>query len=112
MHELSVKWSIQVGPALPPSGEYIHRATMINLELILWVELTIQTDPRERAIVLFLRDERIRQGISATALAAKIGIDRSTINRMEDGAFRPGLWVILKLCDGLGLNLGDVVTRI
>lgn len=71
------------------------------------VNSSSQLDPREHAIVVFLRNERVKQGISATALAAKIGIDRSTINRMESNQFRPGLWVILKLCDGLGLTLLD-----
>ncbi len=77
------------------------------MELILRVAPTSQSDPRERAMVLYLRDERVRQGISATALAAKIGIDRSTINRMESDAFRPGLWVIMRICDGLGVSFVD-----
>lgn len=65
----------------------------------------VQTDPRERAIVLRLRQERLRRGISATKLANQIGIDRSTINYMESNRIRPGIWVLLKIADGLGLTL-------
>ena len=71
------------------------------------METPSQLDHRERKIVLFLRAERQRQGLSATALGKKVGVARATITRMDLDQFRPGLWVILKLCDGLGVTLVD-----
>ena len=66
-----------------------------------------QIDPRERAIVLALKNERERQGISAAALARKIRIGRNTITNLDRNEARPTLWVILSICDGLNVSLKD-----
>jgi DNA-binding XRE family transcriptional regulator len=68
-----------------------------------------QLDERERAVVLKLKELRERQKISATALAAKIKVDRSTITHMEANRTRPTLWLLLKIADGLDLKLSDVL---
>lgn len=65
--------------------------------------------PIERKLVLLLKGERQRQGVSANQLAARIGIDRSTITRLESDMARPTLWVLIEICRGLGLTLSDVV---
>lgn len=70
-----------------------------------------QLDPIERRVVLLLREERIRQGISANQLAAAIGVDRTTITHLEADTGRPTLWVLLKFANGLGLRLGDVINQ-
>lgn len=66
-----------------------------------------QLDPRERRLVLALRDERIRQGISAAELARKIGVGRNTIPNLERDEARPTLWVLLKIAGGLGIRPRD-----
>ena len=68
-----------------------------------------QIDPRERAHVLGLKAERESQGISAAKLAKDIGIGRNTIPNLERNEARPTLWVLLKMCDGLGVNLKDLL---
>lgn len=68
-----------------------------------------QIDPRERAIVLALKAERERQGISAAQLARDIKIGRNTIPNLERDEARPTLWVVLKMCDGLNLHLKDLL---
>lgn len=67
--------------------------------------------PAERKLVLILKEERVRQGVSANQLASKIGIDRSTITRLESDIARPTLWVAMEICSGLGLRLSDVLRR-
>ena len=68
-----------------------------------------QIDPVERALVLILRDERLKQNISATDLAARVGISRTTITHLESDLARPTLWVLLKLSYGLQINLTDAL---
>lgn len=70
-----------------------------------------QIDPRERKIVLSLKSERLRQGISATQLAASIGISRTTITNLESDDARPTLWVLLKISDGLGVDLAKLLAK-
>jgi len=68
-----------------------------------------QIDPRERNAVLKLKEVRLKQGISANQLAAKVGISRTTITNLEADDARPTLWVLLKLCDGLNVDLAKVL---
>jgi DNA-binding XRE family transcriptional regulator len=68
-----------------------------------------QIDPRERAIICALKKERERKGISAAQLARMIGIGRNTIPNLERDEARPTLWVLLKMCDGLNVNLKDLL---
>lgn len=63
-----------------------------------------QIDPRERKLVLWLRDQRLKQGISATKLAAKIGMSRSAVTHIEANRCRPTLATLLKITDGLKLK--------
>lgn len=69
------------------------------------MESPSQIDPRERSIILALKKEREKQGVSAAELARKIGIGRNTIPNLERNEARPTLWVVLKLCDGLNVSL-------
>ena len=68
-----------------------------------------QLDPRERRIVLALKNERLRQGISAAQLARSMGISRTTITNLEADDARPTLWVLLKISDGLKVNLNELL---
>ncbi|WP_184205936.1 helix-turn-helix domain-containing protein [Prosthecobacter dejongeii] len=61
--------------------------------------------------MLLLREERIRQGLSANQLAANVGIDRTTITHLEADTGRPTLWVLLKLAGGLDVRLGDIINQ-
>ena len=70
-----------------------------------------QIDPTERQLVLLLRNVRLEQQISATALAAAIGVSRTTITHIEKDESRPTLWVLLKIAKGLGVNLAEYMTR-
>ena len=64
-----------------------------------------QSDPFERQLVLVLRELRLKKGLSATQLAANVGVSRATITHLEADHTRPTLWVLLSVCRGLGVEL-------
>jgi DNA-binding XRE family transcriptional regulator len=53
----------------------------------------------------------LRQHISATALAASIRVSRTTITHIENDESRPTLWVLLRIAEGLGVNLADFLNQ-
>lgn len=71
-----------------------------------------QLDPRERRIILLLKAERQRQGVSTNKLASQIGISRTTITNLDCDDARPTLWVLLKMADGLGLDLSECLAKV
>jgi predicted transcriptional regulator len=70
-----------------------------------------QIDPTEKQLVLLLRDERLRQQVSATSLASTIRVSRTTITHIENDESRPTLWVLLRIAEGLGVNLADYLDQ-
>jgi len=56
-----------------------------------------------RMIVRHLIDRRHAMKLSQVALAGKVGINKSTLERIEMGKFSPNLETLLKLCEGLDL---------
>lgn len=70
-----------------------------------------QTDPVERALVLILKRERERQKISATKLAAAVGLSRTTITHLENDDARPTFWVLRQIAGGLDLDFGACVSE-
>lgn len=70
-----------------------------------------QLDQRERKLVLMLKNEREKQGVSANALAKRIGISRTTITNQDCDDSRPTLWVLLKMADGLGVDLAKMMDK-
>jgi DNA-binding XRE family transcriptional regulator len=64
-----------------------------------------QTDPLERQLVLVLKEVRVKKRFSATQLAKEIGVSRSAITHLEADNTRPSLWILLRVCRGLGVEL-------
>ena len=62
-------------------------------------------------MVLLLKAERMRQGVSTTVLAKRVGINRSTVTHVETGRSRPGFWLVLCLARGLGVNLPELILK-
>ena len=56
-----------------------------------------------------LRQERERQGISQTALADRAGIDRNTVNRIENGHYSPNMESFVLICKALHLDPSDML---
>lgn len=61
--------------------------------------------------MLMLKAERLRQGLSTTALAKRIGINRSTVTHVETDRNRPGFWLLLKMAEGLNQDLADLIKK-
>ena len=68
-----------------------------------------QLDPRERKIVLMLKEERKRQRISANQLSKNVRISRTTVTNLDADDARPTLWVLLKMADGLNVSLAKLL---
>ena len=59
---------------------------------------------------LRLRTLRKSGQLTLAELATRSGVSVSTISKIENGALSPTLDVILKLCDGLSVHIGDLVS--
>ena len=55
-----------------------------------------------------MRQSREAAGISQRALAQKVGLDVSYINRLESGERRPRRGTLLKLASTLGIKGGEL----
>lgn len=56
-----------------------------------------------------LKSARIEQSLTQQTVADKAGIDRKTINRIENGHFSPSLDTFFRVCKALKLKPQSVV---
>jgi len=63
------------------------------------------------AVIELLAGERKRQGLTYEDLAARVGVDRSTIALWERGERSPGFSIILKMCQALGVELAALLVH-
>jgi len=54
------------------------------------------------AIADRLREQRSTAGFTQEALAKKAGLDRKTVNRIENALFSPSVDTVFRLCKVLG----------
>lgn len=62
-------------------------------------------------VALILDEERARQGMDQTVLAAKVGVSQSQISRMLDGTKPATITEFMKMCKALGLVASEVVKQ-
>lgn len=62
------------------------------------------------AIGDYLRERRLQRELSQEALAVKAGLDRKTVNRIENGLFSPSIDTLVRLCHVLDEDAGDFIT--
>jgi len=62
-------------------------------------------------IVRLLRDERKRQGLSKYSVEQRSGISQQMVGYVERGLRRPSLETALRIADGLGVDLAEIITR-
>ena len=62
-------------------------------------------------VIKLLRAERERRGISKYALSAQCGLAQQTISYMERELRHPSFETILRIADGMGVNLEDVLKQ-
>lgn len=75
----------------------------------------MSTGASQRAIcaqtIRLLREERERRKISKYALSAQIGLAQQTISYFERGMRQPSFETILRIADGIGVNLEEVLKQ-
>ena len=60
---------------------------------------------------LAVQQERLGQGLTQEALAAQIGFDRKSINRLENGTTAMTLDRIWRVADALDVSIGELESR-
>jgi hypothetical protein len=63
--------------------------------------MKINTETKQKKIQIRLMTLRQEAEMSQDALAQKAGIERKTVNRIENGHFSPNLDTLLRLCQAL-----------
>ena len=58
-----------------------------------------------------LKNERLEREWSQETLANKAGIDRKTVNRIENGPFSPSMTTFLLLCEAMKVNAQDIIAK-
>lgn len=56
-----------------------------------------------------LVEARIKKSLSQEALAKKAGVDRKTVNRIENGHFSPSMDTFFRLCNAMSLNPSKII---
>jgi transcriptional regulator with XRE-family HTH domain len=62
-------------------------------------------------VIKLLREERERRGISKYALSTDTGLAQQTIGYVERGLRQPSFETILRMADGVGVNLEDLLRQ-
>lgn len=62
-------------------------------------------------IVRLLREERERQDLSKYVVERRAGISQQMIGYVERGLRKPSLETAIRMADGLGLDLADVIKK-
>jgi len=72
------------------------------------VGYTTKTESTEN-ISESLRTQRISKGWSQLELATRAGIDRKTVNRIENERFAPSVETLVSLSDALGVSVASLL---
>jgi DNA-binding XRE family transcriptional regulator len=59
----------------------------------------------------FVREYRLRQGLSQEALARQLGVSRQTVVNIERGTQEPKVLLALAIAAVLGVAIGDLFRR-
>ena len=62
-------------------------------------------------VIKLLREEREQRSISKYTLSAQCGLAQQTISYMERGLRHPSFETVLRIADGIGVNLEDVLKQ-
>jgi len=60
-------------------------------------------------VIRLLRAERQRRGLTKYVVAARCGLAQQTISYIERGLRQPSFETILRLADGIGVDLADFI---
>lgn len=63
------------------------------------------------ALSKLLHDERLKRQISKNELSQRSGISRAAIRTIENGEKQPNIYSLLKICEGLEIELWELLRR-
>ena len=66
---------------------------------------------RLETLARYCLSRRRALGLSSEAFAAKAGVNRSVINRIECAHGTPHFWNLISICDALGASIDDALGR-
>jgi putative transcriptional regulator len=72
-------------------------------------KIEMQVRVQRRRLAKTIREERTLRGLSQGDLAIKAGIDRKTVNRIENQHFSPQLDTIVRLASALGYRPEELI---
>lgn len=64
-----------------------------------------------KEIVRLLREERERRKLSNYAVAQRSGVSESMLSLVERGLRNPTMELVLRVADGIGANLPDLISK-
>lgn len=62
-------------------------------------------------VMLLLREDREKKGISGTQLADRSGLNQSTISLLDRGERKPTLDTLVRIAEVLGIELGEILLQ-
>jgi putative transcriptional regulator len=72
----------------------------------------MNTEAKELKVSGRLKKLRIENNLSQDALAKKAGLERKTINRIENGHFSPSLASLINICSALKVKPSEILEGI
>jgi putative transcriptional regulator len=72
----------------------------------------MNTEKKELRVSARLKALRLDRELSQDMLAQKAGIERKTVNRIENGHFSPNLSTLIRVCKALKVKPSDVLEGI
>lgn len=95
--------------------EGIHNNCEVFCQSVFAYSFSVAAGSKQRAIcahvIKLLREEREKRGISKYQLSAQCGLAQQTISYMERGMRQPSFETILRIADGIGVNLEDLLKK-
>ena len=70
-----------------------------------------KADKQQTSVAAQLKLLRVDQELTQEKLAQKSGIDRKTINRIENLLFSPSMDTFFRICGALGVKPNDVIKK-
>ena len=72
----------------------------------------MNTDKKELRVSARLKALRLDRELSQDMLAQKAGLERKTVNRIENGHFSPNLSTLIRVCKALKVKPSEVLEGI
>jgi transcriptional regulator with XRE-family HTH domain len=58
-----------------------------------------------------IKELRLQKGISQVELANRIGKDQPSLNRVEKGNINPSYIYLVKICEGVGVEMSELFRK-